>query len=133
MNMEIDIGRKDYYGRDAAINKRTKNRLIQLKEIGLKDLALATFGIKDVVSGLYIEKVWCQTIDEWNGTIKWLKQLIDQPKIYSKDDINDLVESLKDCLEWMESLRASGDAGHWEWDNDDVYTKAIKIFNKFKK
>jgi hypothetical protein len=27
----------------------------------------------------------------------------------------ELLEALKDCLEWMEDLRASGDAGNWEW------------------
>jgi hypothetical protein len=27
-------------------------------------------------------------------------------------------------LDWMEALRASGDAGFWNWDADDAYTKA---------
>jgi hypothetical protein len=35
----------------------------------------------------------------------------------------ELLEVLKPCLDWMESLRASGDVGYWEWKNDE-YTAA---------
>ena len=41
----------------------------------------------------------------------------------------DLLEALKDCLDWMDSLRASGDAGNWDWDNDQ-YTQGIAAIAK---
>jgi hypothetical protein len=41
----------------------------------------------------------------------------------------ELLEALKNCTEWMESLRASGDAGNWEWKNDQ-YTEAMAVIAK---
>jgi hypothetical protein len=41
----------------------------------------------------------------------------------------ELLEALKNCTEWMESLRASGDAGNWEWRNDQ-YTEAMVAITK---
>ena len=29
---------------------------------------------------------------------------------------------LKACLDWMETGRASGDWGYWDWEEGDVYT-----------
>jgi hypothetical protein len=36
----------------------------------------------------------------------------------------DLLNALRDCAAWMEDLRASGDAGNWEWEADE-YTRAM--------
>ena len=41
----------------------------------------------------------------------------------------DLLEALKNCMEWMEDLRTSGDAGNWEWKNDQ-YTQAMTVIAK---
>jgi hypothetical protein len=30
-----------------------------------------------------------------------------------------LLEALKACLDWMETLRISGDAGNWQWKEDE--------------
>jgi hypothetical protein len=43
--------------------------------------------------------------------------------------VAELVEALRECTEWMESLRASGDAGFWDW-KDDEYTRAIAALAK---
>jgi hypothetical protein len=40
-----------------------------------------------------------------------------------------LLEALKNCMEWMEDLRTSGDAGNWEWKNDQ-YTQAMTVIAK---
>jgi hypothetical protein len=42
-----------------------------------------------------------------------------------------LLSALTACLDWMEQLRASGDAGNWEW-KDDAYTKGRAIETKLK-
>ena len=43
----------------------------------------------------------------------------------------ELLSALTDCLDWMEQLRASGDAGNWEW-GDDAYTKGRAIEAKLR-
>ena len=43
----------------------------------------------------------------------------------------ELLAALSACLDWMEQLRASGDAGNWEWE-DDEYTKGRVTEAKLK-
>jgi len=43
----------------------------------------------------------------------------------------ELLSALSACLDWMEQLRISGDAGNWEW-RDDVYTRGRAIEAKLK-
>ena len=43
----------------------------------------------------------------------------------------ELLSALTACLDWMEQLRASGDAGSWGW-KDDVYTKGRAVEAKLK-
>ena len=43
----------------------------------------------------------------------------------------ELLSALVACLDWMEQLRVSGDAGNWEW-KDDAYTKGRTIEAKLK-
>ena len=43
----------------------------------------------------------------------------------------ELLSALTACLDWMEQLRASGDAGNWEWE-DDEYTKGRATEAKLK-
>jgi hypothetical protein len=44
-----------------------------------------------------------------------------------------MVSSLYECTRWMERIRLSGDAGDWEWDETDEYTKAINILTEIEK
>ena len=43
----------------------------------------------------------------------------------------ELLSALTACLDWMEQLRTSGDAGNWEW-GDDAYTKGRSTEAKLK-
>ena len=43
----------------------------------------------------------------------------------------ELLSALSACLDYMEQLRTSGDAGNWEW-RDDVYTRGRAIEDKLK-
>jgi len=43
----------------------------------------------------------------------------------------ELLSALSACLDWMEDLRTSGDAGNWRWQ-DDVYTKGRTVEAKLK-
>ena len=38
----------------------------------------------------------------------------------------ELLSALSACLNWMEQLRSSGDAGSWDWE-DDAYTRGRAI------
>lgn len=44
----------------------------------------------------------------------------------------ELLGALSACLDWMEQLRTSGDAGNWEW-KDDAYTEGRAIEAASKK
>lgn len=37
--------------------------------------------------------------------------------------------ALEECLKWMEDIRASTDAGFWEW-SDDEYTRAQEVLRE---
>jgi Lar family restriction alleviation protein len=63
-----------------------------------------------------------EAIAEWNNRAL--------PAV-SAPDVAELVKALRECTEWMESLRASGDAGFWDW-KDDEYTRAIAALAKIK-
>ncbi len=54
-------------------NERTNQRLIQIEEMGFVEVGTACFGIKDIVSGLYIEKVWQLSDEDWLDHIEWFK------------------------------------------------------------
>ena len=43
----------------------------------------------------------------------------------------ELLSALSACLDYMEQLRTSGDAGNWDW-RDDVYTRGRAIEAKLK-
>lgn len=40
------------------------------------------------------------------------------------DVVAELLEALQNLVDWAEALRASGDAGFWDWADGDEYTKA---------
>jgi len=43
----------------------------------------------------------------------------------------ELLSALTACLDWMERMRVSGDAGNWKW-GDDEYTKGRAIEDQLK-
>lgn len=42
----------------------------------------------------------------------------------------ELLEALQKCLAWMESVRSSGDAGFWDWAEDDEYGNGLTVVKK---
>lgn len=42
----------------------------------------------------------------------------------------DLLEALRACAKWMETTRASGDAGFWDWHEGDEYSRAMAAIAK---
>ncbi len=56
---------------------RTRERLLQISELGLKIVGYAQFGIPNIMSGLYIERVWSMAELEWTEYVDWIKELKD--------------------------------------------------------
>lgn len=44
-----------------------------------------------------------------------------------------VITVLEELMNWMESLRTSGDAGDWDWEKDDEYTKAQQVLKELRK
>jgi len=60
--------------------ERTRKRLIEMADLGMEEIGVASFGIKDVMSGLYIEKVWHFSDEEFDDYMTYVKELIDKNK-----------------------------------------------------
>lgn len=74
---KIDVGNKFYYEFGKPENfERTKNRLEEIDSLGMTVVGYGQFGIKDVMSGLYIEKVWHYNAELWKDYIDWVKYLL---------------------------------------------------------
>lgn len=77
VDSKIDIGNKFFY----EFNKPekfaiTRKRLEEIVSLGMTVVGDGQFGIKDVMSGLYIEKVWHYDSIEWKKYIDWVKYLL---------------------------------------------------------
>jgi len=73
---EIDLNDDNYYiGNSPEKKIRTHNRLQDIKNLGLKDLGDMSFGIKDLMSGLYLEMVWSFNGEEWLNYTNWITEL----------------------------------------------------------
>lgn len=73
----IDFNRTDYYECDKLeFKERTKNRLIELSNLGLEEVGYGQFGISHVVSGIYIEKLWSYSDEHWKEYVEWIVSLV---------------------------------------------------------
>ncbi len=73
------VDRKDFYEYDKPeFKERTKNRLSQIVEMGMTEIGIASFGIEGIMSGLYIEKVWNYSDEDWDSYIDWVKSLLNK-------------------------------------------------------
>lgn len=73
------ISREDFYLYDRPdLEERTKKRLTQISDMGMTEVGIAQFGVHGIMSGLYIEKVWNYSDEDWNGYIEWAQTLIDE-------------------------------------------------------
>ncbi len=73
----MDISKKEYYkNKSPYFTARTKNRLKQISQLGMSEIAFGQFGIDSIVSGLYIEMIWNYTNNEWKQYFDWLKSIV---------------------------------------------------------
>ena len=70
------IDRPDFYDcTKPQLRERTRQRLTQISDLGMIEVATAQFGIPGLMSGLYIEYVWNYSDDDFNGYLDWIKEL----------------------------------------------------------
>lgn len=75
----IDTEREDLYRWDKP-REITKNRLMQLNLLGMEEVGVAQFGIRGVISGIYIERVWNYSDEQWDDYLKWMQEVISRPR-----------------------------------------------------
>ncbi len=75
---KFNIDDKDLYHWDKSRKDRTRKRLIEMAELGMENLGVASFGINGIMSGLYIERVWSYSDEDWNDYMDWVKSLINK-------------------------------------------------------
>lgn len=71
----FDIEREDLYEYNKP-KERTRKRLAEMAECGMEETGIASFGYKGVMSGLYIEKVWGYSDEDFKDYMDWAKGLI---------------------------------------------------------
>ena len=72
----FDIDRTDLY--NGKFDERTRTRLTQILNLGMSEVSIAEFGAKGIMSGLYIERVWSYSDEEFSDYLQWAKSLIDE-------------------------------------------------------
>lgn len=74
----FDITRADFYLHDnPELKDRTEKRLTEIAELGMEEVGIASFGYKDIMSGLYIEHVWNYSDEDFKDYMDWVKELIE--------------------------------------------------------
>jgi len=74
---KFDVTNKDFYEHSKPeLQERTRARLVEMANLGMHETGIASFGIDGVFSGLYIEKVWSYSDEEFKGYLDWVKDLI---------------------------------------------------------
>lgn len=89
--MEIDVDNPHWYltalkytgMTNEEGNARTRKRLQQIKDLGMEETGNASFGIPDLMSGLYIEMVWSHSDEQWDRYIEWVKDMKANPPSYN--------------------------------------------------
>lgn len=77
---EIDEEIIDHYSKLVAyqgIEERTASRLKEMAAIGMVDYG-ASFGVPNVMDGMYIERVWQMDDDQFKDYLDWVKDLIER-------------------------------------------------------
>lgn len=76
------VDRRDFYlhGGQPETHEKTRARLTEIVNAGMTEVGVAEFGVRGVMSGLYIERVWNYTDDDWKKYMDWAKDLIKSKK-----------------------------------------------------
>jgi hypothetical protein len=74
---KFDVTNTAFYRYDKPeLNEVIKSRLTQMAELGMEVCGYGEFGIKGVMSDLYIEKVWNYTDEDFTAYMGWVESLL---------------------------------------------------------
>lgn len=73
----FDINRADLYEYGQS-KDRTKKRLIEIAELGMRETGTASFGYIGAMSGLFIEKIWYYSDEKFESYMNWVRQKISE-------------------------------------------------------
>lgn len=74
----FDVNRRDFY--TGQFDERTRHRLTKILNLGMIEVSIAEFGFPGVMSGLYIERVWSYSDEEFLDYLEWANGLIQKSK-----------------------------------------------------
>jgi len=74
----FNVNRRDFY--TGQFDERTRARLTKILNLGMIEVSIAEFGFPGVMSGLYIERVWSYSDEEFLDYLEWAKDLIQKSK-----------------------------------------------------
>jgi hypothetical protein len=75
----METSQKNYYDHSKPeLKERTKQRLAEIANCGMIEVAYGQFGYKGITSGLYIEMIWSYSDDDFKEYIDWARELINQ-------------------------------------------------------
>lgn len=73
----MDITAKNFYEYDKPeLKERTHSRLSEMSEIGMEEVGYGEFGLRGTMSGLYIEKVWGYSDEDFKDYMDWVKSFL---------------------------------------------------------
>lgn len=78
MEYKFDPNRADLNNSKPEFKERTNKRLLEIANAGMQEVGSAEFGIPGIVSGLYIEKVWNDSDEEFTGYLDWVKEVVNK-------------------------------------------------------
>lgn len=77
---KIDIDNDMFYEYDKP-RERTKKRLQRIIDMDMEEVGFGQFGVPNVMSGLYIEKVWSYSNEDFDDYLNWAQFLIDEKTV----------------------------------------------------
>ncbi len=74
---QMDITANIYYEfNKPELKERTQSRLSEMSNIGMEEVGYGEFGLKGLMSGLYIEKVWSYSDEDFKDYMDWVKSFL---------------------------------------------------------
>lgn len=75
----LNITKLDYYPTDDSNSEeyyKVRRRLERMRDLGMVEMSSMSFGIPGVMSGLYIERVWSYSNEEFNDYLDLVEELL---------------------------------------------------------
>lgn len=133
MSNKINVNEKSLYCNNKN-KERTKKRLSQLSSLKLEYVGEMEFGYPGVTSGLYIEKIWNCSDEEWQLYLIYLKDVLITSKVIKglTSEHKPLFKKLqRQCAERYSKLYDKGTYGRIKNKKPNSFNNKLKEFKDF--